>query len=80
MEVSVIKITSSLFAVSFSIDLTDEASSKLDAILAQHFMPEGVFRGVLPTRMNLSNRSMSLSEQIMRAAILQSLDGLRIRI
>ena len=77
--VSVIKITSSLFAVAFSIDLTDEASGKLNAILERHFLPEVVFRGVLPTRMNFSNRSMSLPEQIMRAAVLQFLDGLRLK-
>jgi hypothetical protein len=62
MELSVIKIAPSLFAVSFSIDLTDEAPCKLDGSLTQHFLPEVVFRGLLPTRMDISNRSIVLSE------------------
>jgi hypothetical protein len=80
VDVSVIKITSSLFAVSLSVELTDEASDKLNAVLNRRFLPEVTFRGVLPTRMNLSNRSMSQSKHVMRVAVMRSLDGLRLKI
>jgi len=80
IEVSVSKILPSLFAVSFDIEMTEKATDRLNSLLNQRFLTEVTFKGILPTRRNLGNRSMLGSDQVMRRAVLQSLSSLRLRI
>jgi hypothetical protein len=80
INVSVSKILPSLFAVSFSIDLTQAATKKLQSLLNKRYLPLITFQGVLPQERNLRNRSILSSEQVMRKEVLSSLDALRLKV
>jgi hypothetical protein len=80
IAVSVSKILPSLFAVSFNVDLTQEATKKLQTLLNKTYLSHITFGGVLPLRKNLNTWSELSSEQVMRAEVLHSLAALRLRV
>jgi hypothetical protein len=80
IAVTVGKVLPSLFAVSFSVTLTEFATAKLKNLFDRHYSPQFSFGGVLPTRSNLSRSNSRPPNHVMRETILEYMSTVRARI